>query len=224
MKDLLETCCGLDVHKDKITACILDGPLGQPTTSQIREFTTLIPDIIALRDWIVSFHCHHVAMESTGIYWQPIYEILEDAFSDDITLLVVNARHMKNVPGKKTDMRDSEWIATLLRAGLLNGSFIPDKNIREFRHLNRYRKSIIRDITSQKNRVEKFLQSSGFRLSSFISDIFGASGRNIIKYLIAHGRIDKQALDSCLNTKHVTVLMKYLFLSMERYLVTNRIF
>lgn len=201
MNDLLEICCGLDVHKDKIVACILNGPLGQPTNSFIREFTTLIPDMVALRDWIISSNCHHVAMESTGIYWQPIYEILEDAFSGDITLLVVNARHMKNVPGKKTDMRDSEWIATLLRAGLLNGSFIPDKNIREFRHLNRYRKNIIRDITSQKNRVEKFLQSSGFRLSSFISDIFGASGRNIITHLIAHGCIDKQALDSCLKTK-----------------------
>ncbi len=127
MKDLLEISCGLDVHKDKIVACILTGPLGKPTNSEIREFTTLIPDMIALRDWIVSQNCHHVAMESTGIYWMPIYEILEEAFGGDITLLVVNARHMKNVPGKKTDMRDSEWISTLLRAGLLNGSFIPEK-------------------------------------------------------------------------------------------------
>ena len=201
MKDLLEISCGLDVHKEKIVACILTGPLGKPTRSEIREFSTLIPDMIALRHWIVSKNCHHVAMESTGIYWMPIYEILEDAFSGDITLLVVNARHMKNVPGKKTDMRDSEWISTLLRAGLLNGSFIPEKRIREFRDLNRYRKSVIRDITSQKNRIEKFLQSSGFRLSSFISDIFGASGRNIILHLIEHGQIDKTALDSCLKTK-----------------------
>ena len=201
MKDLLEISCGLDVHKEKIVACILTGPLGKPTRSEIREFSTLIPDMIALRNWIVSKNCHHVAMESTGIYWMPIYEILEDAFSGDITLLVVNARHTKNVPGKKTDMRDSEWISTLLRAGLLNGSFIPEKRIREFRDLNRYRKSVIRDITSQKNRIEKFLQSSGFRLSSFISDIFGASGRNIILHLIEHGQIDKTALDSCRKTK-----------------------
>ena len=95
--------------KKKFVACILTGPLGKPTRSEIREFSTLIPDMIALRNWIVSKNCHHVAMESTGIYWMPIYEILEDAFSGDITLLVVNARHMKNVPGKKTDMRDSEW-------------------------------------------------------------------------------------------------------------------
>ena len=91
MKDLLEISCGLDVHKDKIVACILTGPLGKPTNSEIREFTTLIPDMIALRDWIVSQNCHHVAMESTGIYWMPIYEILEEAFYGDITLLVVNA-------------------------------------------------------------------------------------------------------------------------------------
>ena len=154
--------------------------MGKPTHSEIREFTTLLPDMIALRDWIISQNCHHVAIESTGIYWMPIYEILEDAFSGDITLLVVNARHMKNVPGKKTDMRDSEWISTLLRAGLLNGSFIPEKGF----------------------------GSSGFRLSSFISDIFGASGRNIILHLIEHGQIDKAALDSCLKQRPETVLMK----------------
>lgn len=105
MKDLLEISCGLDVHKDKIVACIVTDPLSKPTHSKIREFSTLIPDMIALRDWIVSQNCHLVAMESTGIYWMPIYEILEDAFSGDITLLIVNARHMKNVPGKETEKR-----------------------------------------------------------------------------------------------------------------------
>lgn len=201
MKDLLELCCGLDVHKDKIVACVLSGPIGKPAKSEIREFTTLITDMQALKDWLISVNCRFVAMESTGIYWQPIYEILEDSYDGDITLLVVNARHMKNVPGKKTDMRDSEWIAILLRAGLLNGSFIPDKEIREFRHLTRYRKSVVQDITSQKNRIEKFLQSSGFRLSTFISDIFGASGKNIINHLINYGQIDRKALDACLRTK-----------------------
>lgn len=201
MNDLLERSCGLDVHKDIIVACILNGPVGKPGKSEIREFSTLIPGMQDLKEWIVSEDCHFVAMESTGIYWQPIYEVLEDSFNGDISLLVVNARHMKNVPGKKTDMRDAEWIATLLRAGLLNGSFIPDKEIREFRHLTRYRKSVVHDTTSQKNRIEKFLQSSGFRLSTFISDIFGASGRNIIKHLIEHGRIDKEHLNECLKTK-----------------------
>jgi transposase len=201
VNDLLECCCGLDIHKDIIVACILNGPVGKPAKSEIREFSTLIPGMQDLKAWIVSEDCHFVAMESTGVYWQPIYEILEDSLDGDISLLVVNARHMKNVPGKKTDMRDAEWIATLLRAGLLNASFIPNKEIREFRDLTRYRKSIIHDITAQKNRIEKFLQSSGFRLSTFISDIFGASGRNIIAYLIEHGRIDKTQLNDCLKTK-----------------------
>lgn len=200
MKDLLELCCGLDIHKDKIVACVLSGPVGTTATSEIREFTTLNPDMKELRNWIVSLNCRYVAMESTGIYWQPIYEILEDA-SIPISQLVVNARHMKNVPGKKTDMRDAEWIATLLRAGLLNGSFIPDKDIREFRRRTRYRKSIVYEITSQKNRIEKFLQSTGFRLSTFISDVFGVSGRNIINHLIEHGQIDRNTLDHCLKTQ-----------------------
>jgi len=140
-------------------------------------------------------------MESTGIYWQPIYELLEPCFNEMIDLLVVNARHMKNVPGKKTDIRDAEWIATLLRAGLLKGSFIPKKTFRELRHFTRYRKKITSDITSQKNRINKFLHSSGFRLSMFLSDIFGASGRNIMRHLVAHGSVERDALDTCLKTK-----------------------
>ena len=200
MKDLIEICCGLDVHKDKIVACILSGPTGKTAVSEIRDFPTFSSGLTDLRDWILSRGCRHIAMESTGIYWVALYEVLEDAAAD-LTLLVVNARHMKNVPGKKTDMRDAEWIATLLRAGLLNASFIPEKSIRELRHLTRYRKSIVHDITSQKNRIEKFLQGSGFRLSTFISDIFGVTGRGIIKHLIEHGCIDRTALDRCLKTK-----------------------
>lgn len=114
---------------------------------------------------------------------------------------MMNARHMKNVPGRKTDMKDAQWIATLLRAGLLKGSFIPDKAFRELRHLTRYRKSVVHDITAQKNRIDKFLQSSGFRFTAFLSDTFGASGRNIVRHLIEHGSIDREALDKCLKTK-----------------------
>ena len=200
MKDLLEKYCGLDVHKDIIVACILSGPIGRTTISEIREFSTLASGLVDLRDWITASGCSHVAMESTGIYWIALYEVLEAA-PEKLTLLVVNARHMKNVPGKKTDMRDAEWIATLLRAGLLNASFIPEKSIRELRHLTRYRKNIVHDITSQKNRIEKFLQSSGFRLSSFVSDIFGVTGRGIILHLIKYGSIDRDSLSKCLKTK-----------------------
>jgi transposase len=161
----------------------------------------LLDNLQKLREWVEETGCRYVAMESTGIYWQPVYEVLEDCFGGEIELLVVNARHMKNVPGKKTDIRDSEWIATLLRAGLLSSSFIPAKEIRELRHLTRYRKSVISDVTSQKNRIEKFLQSAGFRMSSFMSDIFGVSGRNVMRYLCRYGNITKEALNICLKTQ-----------------------
>jgi hypothetical protein len=125
MKDLLERCMGLDIHKESVVACLMTGPLDCKAEKELRTFGTLSANLLELRRWVEETNCRYVAMESTGIYLQPVYETLEDCFGGDIELLVVNARHMKNVPGKKTDMRDAEWIATLLRAGLLNGSFIP---------------------------------------------------------------------------------------------------
>jgi transposase len=200
MDNILSCCCGLDIHKESIVACLLQGPLdeGYKPTSEIREFGTQLADLYALREWLQAHDCHYVAMESTGIFWQPVYAIIEEAFEDDMHLLVVNARHLKKVPGRKTDMRDAEWIASLLRAGLLRGSFVPERNIRDLRQFTRYRKALIRDITSQKNRIEKLLQSSGFRLSSFLSDIFGASGRAIMEQLVQVGYITKQSLETCL--------------------------
>jgi transposase len=192
---------GLDIHRDLIVACLIRGELDGSPEVETRNFSTLIPDIQRLRTWVIEAGCRNIAMESTGIYWQPIYEALEECFDGEISVLVVNARHMKNVPGRKTDMRDSQWIATLLRAGLLKGSFIPAKPFRELRHLTRYRKSIISDSTSQKNRIDKFLQSAGFRLSAFLSDIFGVSGRSIIRHLSQHGSITREDLDRCLKTK-----------------------
>jgi transposase len=197
MQDLLEICCGLDVHKENIVACLLTGSTDVKPTSEIRTFSTMTHGLQELKAWLHECNCQHVAMESSGIYWIPVYETLESE-ARPMHLLVVNARHMKNVPGKKTDMRDSEWIATLLRAGLLRSSFIPEKRIRELRHLTRYRKNIVRDVTAQKNRIEKFLQSTGFRLSVFLSDTFGASGRNVMRHLIARGSINLEDLDRCL--------------------------
>jgi transposase len=203
MQDILECCCGLDIHKESVVACILKGPLEEhlKPRNEIREFGTQLRDLIALKKWLDEHQCHYVAMESTGIYWQPVYAVLENALSDEMHLLVVNARHMKNVPGKKTDMRDAEWIATLLRAGLLKGSFVPEKDIRDLRQFTHYRKAIIRDITSQKNRVEKLLQSSGFRLSVFLSDIFGSSGMAIMQQLVQVGFISSESLDLCLKVR-----------------------
>ena len=200
MQDLLEICCGLDVHKENIVACLLTGATDIKPASEIRTFSTMAHGLQELKEWLHECKCQQVAMESSGIYWIPVYETLESE-SHPMHLLVVNARHMKNVPGKKTDMRDSEWIATLLRAGLLRSSFIPEKRIRELRHLTRYRKSIVRDVTAQKNRIEKFLQSTGFRLSVFLSDTFGVSGRNIMRHLIVHGSINLEELDLCLKRK-----------------------
>ena len=201
MQDILEWCMGLDIHRDTIVACLLRGPVDAKPECELRTFGTLAPEMEKLRKWVLDSGCRTIAMESTGVYWQPVYELLEPCFDGEIQLMVVNARHMKNVPGKKTDIRDAEWIATLLRAGLLKGSFIPDKAFRELRHLTRYRKKVIADITAQKNRIDKFLQGSGFRMSMFLSDIFGASGRNIMRHLVAHGSIDREALDVCLKTK-----------------------
>lgn len=200
MQDILDTCCGLDVHKETIVACVLKGPLkeGLKPGSEIREFGTQLASLLDLKQWLAEQDCHYVAMESTGIYWQPVYAVLETSLSDDMHLLVVNARHMKNVPGKKTDMRDAEWIATLLRAGLLRGSFVPERDIRDLRQFTRYRKALIRDITSQKNRIEKLLRASGFNLSTFLSSIFGTSGLAILNRLVQTGIITSQDVEECL--------------------------
>jgi len=186
----------MDVHKDSVVACILKTPEPIATErkrevadKEIRVFGTFPDDLVQMRDWLESRNCHHVAMESTGVYWQPIYEALEDAAGGEMEILVVNARHMKNVPGKKTDMKDAEWIASLLRSGLLSGSFIPPQDVRELRQLTRYRKNVVQDISTQKNRVEKTLQQAGFKLSTFLSDVFGVSGRNLIRILIKSGKL-----------------------------------
>lgn len=189
MKDILEICCGLDVHKDTVVACLLNGNLDGSPSKEIQTFSTLLPGLEALKTWLEEEQCHHVAMESTGVYWQPVHTILEDAFNETMVIIITNARHMKNVPGKKTDIKDSEWIATLLRAGLLRGSFIPSREVRELRDFTRYRKNITGEVGAHKNRIEKYLQSCGFKLSTFLSDIFGVSGRAIIDHLANHGQI-----------------------------------
>lgn len=191
MKDLLEICCGLDVHKEMIVACLLTGSLERDATAEVREFSTLLTGLEALKDWLVKNHCREIAMESTGVYWYPIYNVLESMFADEggVHLTVTNPRHMKNVPGKKTDIKDAHWIAGLLRAGLLSPSYIPPKPIREIRDWTRYRKTIVQEMTGHKNRIEKYLQQCGFKLSTFLTDIFGASGISLIQKLCDTGYI-----------------------------------
>ncbi len=198
MEAVLECCCGLDVHRDNVVACILKGTNDQKPEKTIKTFSSLPDGLKKLRTWLEEENCRHVAMESTGVYWQPVYNILEDAFDGTMVAMVVNARHMRNVPGKKTDMKDAEWIAQLLRSGLLDASFIPSKPVRELRELTRYRKTMVEEVSSQKNRVEKFLQSTGFKLSTFCSDVFGVSGKAILEHLALQGSISPSKVEALL--------------------------
>lgn len=201
MQDILEVCCGLDVHKETIVACMLTGTITKSPDKKIMVFSTLLQGLNELKAWLEEEKCSHIAMESTGVYWYPVYSVLENVFNGDINIIVANARHMKNVPGKKTDMKDAEWIASLLRAGLLQGSFIPPQEFRELRDLTRYRKTIVEEMSSQKNRIEKHLQSCGFKLSTFLSDVFGVSGRAIIEHLANNGTISPSEIESCVKSR-----------------------
>jgi transposase len=168
--------CGLDVHKKNIVACIIT-----PKGKEIRTFEAMTDHVILLVDWIKEAGCSHVAMESTGAYWKPIYNLLE---LEGIETLVVNAQHIKNVPGRKTDVKDAEWIAGLLRHGLLKGSFIPSRDQRELRELIRYRRSLIEERSREVSRIQKVLEGANIKLSSVVSNVLGKSGRAMIEALI----------------------------------------
>jgi len=173
-------CCGLDVHKATVTACLLTpGQQGGPA-KELRTFRTMTGDLLALSDWLLAAGCTHVALESTGVYWKPIWNLLEGAFQ----LLLVNAQHIKAVPGRKTDVRDSEWLAELLRHGLVRGSFVPEREQREVRELVRYRTSVVRERASEVNRVHKALEGGNIKLASVASDVMGTSGRRMLAELI----------------------------------------
>jgi transposase len=180
MELIYSRCCGLDVHKASITACVLVAE-GKTRQRFQRRFGTMTADILELATWASEFGVTHVAMESTGVYWKPIWNLLEGKFE----LLLVNAAHIKNVPGRKTDMRDCEWIAQLLQHGLLRGSFVPDRSIRELRDLNRQRVALIGERNRVANRVQKVLEDANIKLASVASDTLGLSGRTMLEALIA---------------------------------------
>lgn len=182
-------CCGLDVHKRTVVACLLvPGSEGTPT-KEIRTFGTMTHELLALSDWLSAAGCTHVAMESTGVFWKPIYNLLEGQFE----LLVVNAQHIKAVPGRKTDVRDAEWIADLLRHGLLRPSFIPDRPQRELRELTRYRVSLVEERATEVNRLQKVLEGANIKLASVATDILGKSGRDMLEALVS-GTTESTAL------------------------------
>jgi transposase len=185
----LERCCGLDVHKATIAACVRIGGRTGRATQHVETFGTTAGDLVVLRDWLAAHGVTHVAMESTGVYWRPVFYALES----DFTCLLVNAAHMKQVPGRKTDVRDCVWIAQLLEHGLLRGSFVPPMPIRELRDLTRYRKALIQDRTRVANRLHKALEDAGVKLASVASDILGVSGRAMLEAL-AQGTTDPAVL------------------------------
>jgi len=176
MEIIIERGCGLDVHKGTVVACIM----GTGIKKEVKTYTTMTNDLLRLKEWLQEAGITHVAMESTGVYWKPVFNILENSFE----VILVNARHVKNVPGRKTDVQDSEWLCKLLRSGLVRGSFIPPRDIRELRDLTRYKRKLIQAIVAEKQRVEKVLEDANIKLSSIASDSFGASGKRIIEELI----------------------------------------
>lgn len=189
MEVVFERCCGLDVHKATVVACLWMRDPGGKIHKEIRTFGTMTVDLLVLYDWLRAHEVTHVAMESTGVFWKPIYNLLEDSFQ----VLLVNAAHIKRVPGRKTDVLDCEWIADLLAHGLLKGSFIPPQPIRELRDLTRYRKSLTDERVREVNRLHKLLQSANLKLSSVASDVMGMSGRKMLEALL-EGNTDPEAL------------------------------
>jgi transposase len=186
---IYERCCGLDVHKTSVVACLLiSHPQGEAERA-VRTFGTMTGDLLDLADWLAAAGCSHVAMESTGVYWRPIWNLMEEAFE----LLLVNPRHIKAVPGRKTDVADAEWIADLLRHGLLRGSYVPDRPQRELRELTRYRSALVRERTAEANRLHKTLEGANVKLAAVATDVLGKSGREILQAL-ATGTEDAAAL------------------------------
>lgn len=178
---LYSRCAGLDVHKKTVVACVLLTAANGRLSKEVRTFATTTAGLLALRAWLGSHGVTHVAMESTGVYWRPVFNLLEGS----VEVILVNAQHIKALPGRKTDIRDSEWLADLLRHGLVRASFIPPKPIRDLRDLVRYRKALVRNHTQQVNRVHKVLETANIKLSSVASDVLGKSGRDMLEALLA---------------------------------------
>ena len=194
-------CAGLDVHKKTVVACVMHSVAGSAAAKQTRTFGTMLNELEELRDWLRKEGCTHVAMEATGVYWKPVHNVLEEHF----TVLIANAEHIQAVPGRKTDVKDAEWIATLLRHGLVAASFIPDRAQRELRELTRFRTSLIRDRARMVLRLQKTLEGANIKLAAVLTDVVGASGQRILQALLRGdsdpGEMAELADPRILNTK-----------------------
>lgn len=178
MEVLYKRCCGIDIHKNMMVACIFTSV----RKKEIRQFSTMTEDILQLVSWLKETDCEMAAMESTGSYWKPVYNIFEE---EQIPIMVVNAQHIKGVPGRKTDVKDAEWIADLVRHGLVKASYIPNRDQRELREITRYRQEVIEERARELNRIQAVLEGCNVKLSSVITDISGKSGMAILKAIVS---------------------------------------
>ena len=200
MEKVYDICCGIDVHKKLIVACLRTG-----RKSELREFGATTKELLKLADWLNEFGCEMAAMESTGSYWKPLYNVLE---ASEIKAIVVNAQHMKAVPGRKTDAKDAEWIADLLQHGLLRASYIPSKEQRELRELTRYRKSLVEERSRELNRLQKMLEGANIKLSGTVSTINGMSARNILNFIVDGGVFSENVFKEMLRKKEISYHLK----------------
>lgn len=197
MDAVRECCAGLDVHQKTVVACILNGPVDAKPKSEIRTFGTTTRELLRLQDWLTENGCQEVAMESTGVLWKPIWNVLESTCH----LVLANARRVKNMPGRKTDTKDAGWIAQLHRCGLIEPSVVLPVHMRDLRDWTRYRLKMVQAITAEKNRIHKMLQDANIKLSSFISDVFGVSGRLLLQKLMDGEVLEENELKSLVKTK-----------------------
>ena len=189
MEAIVERCCGIDVHSAELVVCVLLGPADRKPRKEIRRFPTFSRDLLELRDWLAELGVTHIAMESTGMYWKPVYAV----FEGDFEVIVGNAHHIKNVPGRKTDVKDSEWIADLVRHGLIRASFVPPEPIRRLRDLLRYRRKLVQARTAERNRLLNVLEQANIKLACVASDVFGVSGMRMLEAM-SHGESDPRKL------------------------------
>ena len=200
MEKVYDICCGIDVHKKILVACLKTG-----SKHEIRETGATTRELLELADWLKEAGCQMTAMESTGSYWKPLYNVLE---LNGLSAMVVNAQHMKAVPGRKTDVSDAEWIADLVQHGLLRASYIPGKEQRELREMVRYRKSLVEDRTRELNRLQKMLEGANIKLSGTVRDINGMSARNILNCLVTGEQIDEAKFDEMYDKKQIAHNLK----------------
>src|SRR6266705_3522798 len=173
-------CAGLDVHQQTVVACARVGS-GKAVTHAVRTFGTTTPELLALSDWLATHGCTHVAMESTGVYWKPVWHVLDGHFE----LVLANAMHIRNIPGRKSDVNDATWIADLLAHGLIRSSFVPPEPIQELRDLTRTRKQLVRELAQHTLRIQKTLETANVKLTSVLAEIMGVSGRALLAALVA---------------------------------------